>query len=678
MRFSPKPIRPVIGIPRNNGGVALNPHSDQARGLLLWLPCLPPVSGGAKIQDYLGRYHGTLENGSIAASSIGSAVDFNGTNTKLTLTGFTIPDVGSESLWVYLRTGSSGVGAPVFIHSGAHYFGGDNELSYFGNYAWQSSATGVIGSGRWCHVVLTHTASETKIYADGINVLTYGAGLLARGSDTNIGYRSDFPTPPSMLNGQIADVRFYNYVLPERLIAQMAAASTRWELYRPAAPRLMWVPGQGATDIPASESGLGTDTPILAPSLATAEATFPASEGFSCLASLSRAENGAGNEAILLAQQSSASESGVGTDAANLSSTIPAAETGAGIELLTLQAAATAAETGAGAEALALTQFYVSGETGAGAEGVLVSPATTVAETGAGTEATTLGVAQTALETGAGTDATPLSVTLTSVEAGAGSDNTLVQAIPVAAEGWSGAENAAVAQFAAIDAAETGAGTEAVPLTVSLATSETWTAGESLMIDQGGVFTVNESALGSEAVSLAVAVAVGEISFGAEGQTLSINSAAAETGIGAEAQSLGWLIAVGETGLGAESLSLTVAVASNDPGAGVDAVTLNPNLLLGELWPAGDSAALSIAITAAETGAGTEATQISAGNIIAATEAFSSAETVSMQGLYAVAETGAGVDVAQVTGLGAAGSTKLLLPFTVYVNSVIKATVYLD
>ena len=196
-------------------------------------------AGGTTAADTAGGDPGTYAGGVTLGSSgalageTDTAVTLDGTNDYVGVPDSSRLDVGdvfSLELWAK-RARTNGEEYLVFKGGGqfAVYFAaGTNRLTFDNDDVVAARANAATTDTAWHHWVVTHDASGTRIYRDGVDVTSVGAAVTFTSSSAplRLGAYGNLPSG-SFFGGSLDEVALYSKVLsPAQVAAHYAAATT--------------------------------------------------------------------------------------------------------------------------------------------------------------------------------------------------------------------------------------------------------------------------------------------------------------------------------------------------------------------------------------------------------------------------------------------------------------------
>lgn len=199
-----------------------------------WSPCLSP-RGGTVLRDFSGRgKHGALTNmdpdGDWVASGGRLALDLDGSNDYVSITGFSLTDEFTISGWLKIASSR----ATLFSHASAdtnskvHNFGTTgSRVPYFqlalsdNTYFFTSGSPSALAAGVWHHLALTRRGATAKLYANGADITPTLSGSAATSLQPNTSAATIGFVPPTVYSDcQIADVVVTSIAEPHNDIAK--------------------------------------------------------------------------------------------------------------------------------------------------------------------------------------------------------------------------------------------------------------------------------------------------------------------------------------------------------------------------------------------------------------------------------------------------------------------------
>jgi prepilin-type N-terminal cleavage/methylation domain-containing protein len=176
-------------------------------------------SSGTIAYDSSGNSkNATLINGATFSSGkYGNAITLGGINDYLTVASMGSFNKFTVTAWIKTSTGTlnnivSGSGAAIYSSIRS------NKLSWFDGISWRDGTT-TLTDGQWKHVAFIFANGAHYMYVNGNIEYNNNAG---NGSYTSgsIGYIGAVYTPDRYFNGQIDDMKVYNYALTKSQIMQ--------------------------------------------------------------------------------------------------------------------------------------------------------------------------------------------------------------------------------------------------------------------------------------------------------------------------------------------------------------------------------------------------------------------------------------------------------------------------
>lgn len=170
--------------------------------------------------DSVGSKNGTDTNINYVAGLINQAASFNGSNSQISTSGFTIGTVGSISFW-YNFSGTSNSQYFIDASSGNRFLFGKNGTN---TALWLINNTTIVNptgnilpttTGGWHHVVLTWDNSlgsnKEKIYIDGSLAGQYNVSITGT-TPTNMYFGTAY-FGANYLNGKLDEIGFWTRAL---------------------------------------------------------------------------------------------------------------------------------------------------------------------------------------------------------------------------------------------------------------------------------------------------------------------------------------------------------------------------------------------------------------------------------------------------------------------------------
>jgi hypothetical protein len=251
-----------------SGEFELNTESSLARGLIAWYP-MQGNQGGNYLKDYSGRgQHGTFQGSISRVNKMGWGALNGGTNAYVECTDSdALDNIKAVSVWLLFNTANNYHSAlwskcdiPPAFSAGAHFnksWNDTNDWLYWGNNA--DMHTGVYANYVWHNIVYTFPTTPTSgatIYVDGVLVATDvgSSPSMSNSSPFRIGFCDWNGSLYLSADNWISDVTVWNRALTPGEAARLYNPSTRWELYQPITPRLIFAIPSSGTDTSSTKS----------------------------------------------------------------------------------------------------------------------------------------------------------------------------------------------------------------------------------------------------------------------------------------------------------------------------------------------------------------------------------------------------------------------------------------
>jgi hypothetical protein len=231
---------------------------------------------GATTADATGNGHsGTLAGPAWTAGRYGGALSFDGVDDYVEIAhNPNVNPTGAISLsaWIFIRQYTSNPSIVSkgnlgnFAESYALYIQPDGKLGFLLNRSGKSGGrTDLTGTeiqlNTWTHIAATYNGATMTLYKDGKQVGSVGhsGGIFVTPNAVMIGKsdRAGTSIPTSYFNGQIDDVRLYNYALSAAEVAALAPL--------PAALVAHWTCEEGNGAATKDATGSGRDGKLIGP-----------------------------------------------------------------------------------------------------------------------------------------------------------------------------------------------------------------------------------------------------------------------------------------------------------------------------------------------------------------------------------------------------------------------------
>ncbi len=254
------------------GNFTLNRYSQQARGLVFWLPLVDLL-----LTDRVRAVSlSTTGSPFIVRDVPRSAYQFNGTTEYLSVT--TAPVTAPPftiACWCYQRSAATRVA--VSLNNSADTTNFHNlEITSASVYRCRSQDATTVSSAQaavtapavtWHHLVGVFAATnDRRAFLNGGNKGTSASSRTPSGiNQLTIGALGG-STKSEFINGNLADIRIYNRALSDEEVTDLYNPDTRWQLYEPVKP--LWAIGFTAAAPAVTEISRPNVKPVASKTLA--------------------------------------------------------------------------------------------------------------------------------------------------------------------------------------------------------------------------------------------------------------------------------------------------------------------------------------------------------------------------------------------------------------------------